>query len=231
MSPQARPRPRVSSESPRLAAFFPMRYAGRVARALIASQLLASLGCGERAARSSDGTKRMADTLAKLYARATAQPDRYEFMNRQRVDALQASFFQQAGGVALRDRFEFARQLLLAGQTREAIAEMESMRRTMQLSPDARSPQFKPFFDLLGIAYLRLGEQDNCNLNPNTSVCILGRLHHTQQEGARTAIAVYSRILQAFPNDVGSRWLLNIAYMAVGEYPSQVPKEYLIPNL
>ena len=209
-----------------------MSRAGRVARAVMASLIFASLGCGARAVpSSSDGTTRMADTLAKLYARARAQPERYEFMNRQRADALQASFFQQAGGVALRDRFEFARQLLLAGQTREAIAEMENIRRTTGLSPDARFPQFKPFFDLLGIAYLRLGEQENCNLNPNTSVCILGRLHHTQQEGARTAIAVYSRILQAFPNDIGSRWLLNIAYMAVGEYPSRVPKAYLIPNL
>jgi hypothetical protein len=209
-----------------------MSRAGRVARAVMASLIFASLGCGARAVpSSSDGTTRMADTLAKLYARASAQPERYEFMNRQRADALQASFFQQAGSVALRDRFEFARQLLLAGQTREAIAEMENIRRTIGLRPDARFPQFKPFFDLLGIAYLRLGEQENCNLNPNTSVCILGRLHHTQQEGARTAIAVYSRILQAFPNDIGSQWLLNIAYMAVGEYPSQVPKAYLIPNL
>ena len=34
-----------------------------------------------------------------------------------------------------------------------------------------RHSQFKPIYDLLGIAYLRLGEQQNCNLNPNTSIC------------------------------------------------------------
>src|SRR5439155_19393742 len=35
----------------------------------------------------------------------------------------------------------------------------------------------------------------------------------------------------SFPDDVGSRWLLNIAYQAVGGYPSLVPKQYLIRNL
>src|SRR5260221_3730798 len=84
---------------------------------------------------------------------------------------------------------------------------------------------------MLGIAYLRLGEQENCNLTPRPSGCILGELHHTQEEGARTAIAVYERILQSFPDDIGSRWLLNIAYMAVGGYPSLVPKQYLIRGL
>src|SRR5258707_6403315 len=35
----------------------------------------------------------------------------------------------------------------------------------------------------------------------------------------------------ALPIYIGSRWLLNIAYMAVGGYPSLVPKQYLIPGL
>ena len=208
-----------------------MRPAGCFAHVVVTALILASPGCRPPAESPSDGTQRMADTLAKLYARAIAQPERYEFMNRQRADAVQAKLFQQGGTAARSDQFELARQFLLAGKTRDAIAELEEMRRTTGLTPDPRFPQYKPFFDLLGIAYLRLGEQENCNLNPNTSVCILGRLHHTQQEGARTAIAVYSRILNAFPDDLGSRWLLNIAYMAVGEYPLQVPRQYLIPNL
>ena len=173
----------------------------------------------------------MADTLAALYARAVADPTRYEFLNRERADAMQLAAFQQGGRSGLEDQFRLARELLLAGRTRDAITELESLRPSAGTFPDARSPQFKPYFDLLGIAYLRLGEQENCNLNPNTSVCILGALRHTQEEGARSAIAVYTRILQAFPNDVGSQWLLNIAYMATGGYPSQVPKRYLIPNL
>ena len=173
----------------------------------------------------------MADTLAALYERALAEPSRYEFLNRERADAMQLGIFQQAGRAPMGDRFRLARELLLAGRTRDAITELEGLRPTAGTVPDASAPQYKPFFDLLGIAYLRLGEQENCNLNPNTSVCILGALRHTQEEGARQAIDIYTRILQAFPDDIGSRWLLNIAYMATGGYPSHVPKHYLIPNL
>src|SRR5207247_2452522 len=93
------------------------------------------------------------------------------------------------------DRFNLAQERLLAGQTREAIADLESVQLAMRLTVDPRLPQNKPFFDLLAIAYLRLGEQENCNLNPNTSVCILGELHHTQQDGARRAAALYEEIL------------------------------------
>jgi hypothetical protein len=202
-----------------------------IAPTLLALLVGGSLGCGARTARSTDGTKQMADTLAYLYAQAMAQPERYEFFNRERADALQTRIFQQGGRAGPDDRYALARQLLLAGRTRDAISELEDLRHTTGVALDARYPQNKPFFDLLGIAYLRLGEQENCNLNPNTSVCILGALRHTQEEGARTAIAIYQRILESFPNDRGSQWLLNVAYMATGGYPSRVPKRYLIPNL
>ena len=203
----------------------------RALLALFALLVGGSLGCGARATRSANGTKQMADTLAYLYAQAMAQPERYEFFNRERAEALQTSLFKQGGRASPEARYGVARQLLLAGRTREAIAELEDLRHTFGMVLDARVPQNKPFFDLLGIAYLRLGEQQNCNLNPNTSVCILGALRHTQEEGARTAIEIYERILETFPDDRGSQWLLNVAYMAVGGYPSRVPKRYLIPNL
>ena len=208
-----------------------IRWNRGIASAMLASYIAGVVGCVAQKSTSSDGTKRMADTLASLYARAIADPSRYEFLNRERAAALRTKLFQQGGVAALDYQFEIARQLVLAGQTREGIAELEEMRRTARLSPDPRFPQYKPFFDMLATAYLRLGEQENCNLDPSASVCILGELHHTQQEGARTAIAVYQRILQSFPDDLGSRWLLNIAYMAVGEYPSRVPPQYLIPGL
>jgi hypothetical protein len=65
-------------------------------------------------------------------------------------------------------------------------------------------------------------------------VCILpleGGARHTHQEGARGAIARYTEILRRFPDDRGSQWLLNIAYLAIGGYPDSIPKRYLIPNL
>ncbi|HJQ20365.1 MAG TPA: FG-GAP-like repeat-containing protein [Gemmatimonadaceae bacterium] len=170
----------------------------------------------------------MSDTLRALATLAASQPGRYEFLNRERADALRAGLRQSND---VRDAFAYARELLLAGQTDDAIAALKTVIGVRGLLLTARHPEFKQVYDLLGIAYLRLGEQQNCNLNPNTSVCILGQLHHTQQDGARQAIALYETMLRNFPDDLGSRWLLNVAYMAAGEYPQRVPKQFLIPGL
>jgi len=86
----------------------------------------------------------------------------------------------------------------------------------------------------LGIAYMRLGERTNCMLNHNGSSCIFpikdGGIH-MQQTGSKKAIEIYENILKEHPDDLESKWLLNIAFMTLGTYPKSVPKEFLIPNL
>ena len=39
----------------------------------------------------------------------------------------------------------------------------------------------------------------------------------------------FNKYLDERPRDLRVRWLLNIAQMTLGEYPSKVPPEYLIP--
>jgi hypothetical protein len=199
-------------------------------------------GCsGEaRSARPRDGSVRMADTLAVIYAQAVANPESNRFLNRERADRLQTELAKHGGGNTVASRYGLAEERLKAGQTREAIAELEGLMRDAGLSADSgRSANSitigqKPIFDLLAISYLRLGEQENCLGNPAANVCILplkdaGR--HAHQEGARGAIARYTELLRHFPDDHGSQWLLNIAYLAIGGYPDSVPNRYLIPNL
>jgi len=106
--------------------------------------------------------------------------------------------------------------------------------KVMGIHADSLTPETKPLFDLLAIAYLRLGEQENCLENPAADVCILPLARagkHAHEEGAREAIARYLALLRRFPDDYGSRYLLNIATMAVGGYPEQVPGPYLMPGL
>jgi hypothetical protein len=200
----------------------------------------ASLGCDQaKSSRTPEpdarsGTKRMADTLAAIYAQAVRSPEPNIFLNRERVAAIKARMTWQRGGQALNSRHWIAEELLRAGDTRESIAELESIMRDAKLTADSLTPQKKPLYELLALAYLRLGEQENCLDNPAATVCILplkGAAQHTQQEGARGAIARYTELLNRFPEDHGSRWLLNIAYLAIGGYPDSVPKRYLIPNL
>ena len=197
---------------------------------LAAAATLLLVACGGRSAAPVDGTRRMADTLQSLYAAAVANPGGYEFLNRERADALFAGV-QESGGRDRRDVFALARELLLAGRTEDAIAVLRRLVSSSGMLLTRRHPEFKPVYDLLGIAYLRLGEQQNCNLNPNTSVCIIGQLHHEQREGARNAKALYETMLREFPDDMTSRWLLNVAAMAAGEYPRGLTRTQLIPNI
>jgi hypothetical protein len=135
-----------------------------------------------------------------------------------------------------RNRYLLALERFKAGLNREAIRDVEQMIRDAGFSPAAERipPDAKPLFDLLAMAYLRLGEQENCIDNPAAEVCILplkGKGLHALPEGARRSIDLFQRILQAFPDDHGSRWLLNIAHMAAGEFPDKVPPRHLIPGL
>ncbi len=86
----------------------------------------------------------------------------------------------------------------------------------------------------VGIAYMRLGERSNCMLNHTGASCVFPIKNegvHRLQTGSQKAIETYQAILKANPKDVESKWLLNIAYMTLGEYPESVPAEFLIPGL
>jgi hypothetical protein len=86
----------------------------------------------------------------------------------------------------------------------------------------------------IAIAYMRLGERSNCMLNHNGSSCIFpikdGGVH-VIKTGSRKAIEEYETILKNHPDDLESKWLLNIAFMTLGSYPKGVPPEFLIPGL
>ena len=213
-------------------------------RVVLAFAVSAGLGCYQEKRssppRPRDGNARMADTLAFINAQALAHPQSNPFLNRERADSIQAAVVLQTGADAWNSRHQLAEERLKAGQNVEAITELETLMRDAGLSlngglsADMIAPRKKSVFDLLAIAYLRLGEQQNCLGNPETGVCILPLKdggQHTHQEGARGAIARYTELLRHFPDDRGSQWLLNIAYLAIGGYPDSVPKQYLIPNL
>lgn len=82
-----------------------------------------------------------------------------------------------------------------------------------------------------GIAFLRYAEVTNCIQNHNEESCIFPlseKAQHRNETGARAAIKLYSQILEMYPDDLASRWLLNIAYMQIGGYPQDVPVAWLI---
>ena len=85
---------------------------------------------------------------------------------------------------------------------------------------------------LMGIIALRQGEMDNCLACIGPSSCIfpiVPEAVHEYQNGSREAVRWFNTYLDEWPGDLRVIWLLNIAYMTLGEYPDQVPKDRLIP--
>jgi hypothetical protein len=88
----------------------------------------------------------------------------------------------------------------------------------------------------LAVAYMRLGETENCVRHHGVDSCILplrGDGIYLQQERSKQAIEVLTLVLrvarEGTPRFLEARWLLNLAYMTIGAYPDQVPQAYLIP--
>ena len=129
------------------------------------------------------------------------------------------------------------REQLQLGNQRKGI---DHLNRAYQLLPRVRtrlsaSSLHETIF-YLGVGYLRLGEIENCLLRHSAESCIVpiqaGGVHRLQ-EGSRKAIEYFRELLESTSPAVylhlSARWLLNVAYMTIGDYPDDVPRAYLIP--
>ncbi len=179
------------------------------------------------------GTARMAAELDSIYRAALADPMRYGHLNRERAEVWRAEISRTQDREQSMARYYYAYESLAAGETEAAIREIESLMEDSGLA-ESVSPESKPLFELLAVAYLRLGEQRNRvpNRSPGASILPLTEgAVHSEPEGSRRAISLYVQILLAYPRDLQARWLLNIAHMTLGTYPDGVPAEYVIPGL
>lgn len=93
----------------------------------------------------------------------------------------------------------------------------------------------------LGTAWIRVGETQNCCARYTPDSCIVpiqGDGIHRNKEGSQRAIECFEEVLSNSAIDEleqiqvheAAKWLLNIAYMTIGEYPDSVPPEHLIPE-
>ena len=191
--------------------------------ALVSTLLVA---CSTLPSNEHSGTERMGARLREIAHNQDLTTNTY--LNARRVGYLRSLDAPLDPLAKLRSSVLLARELLRAGNTGEAIDEL------LRVQPEfeARKVQMNPTLDmLLGIAYMRLGEQENCLNEHNTESCLLpmsGAGIHTKKQGSRAAVSKFTAILERDPSDLTARWLLNIAYMTLGEYPNAVPDSWLV---
>ncbi len=83
----------------------------------------------------------------------------------------------------------------------------------------------------LAKAYMRKAEQENCLQNHNLESCIIPmskKAQHQLRDGSEKTIKILTSLLKENSTDKEIQYLLNIAHMTLGSYPSKVAKEYRI---
>ncbi len=178
-----------------------------------------------------EGGREVANRLRALAH--TTQVELNGDLNRMRIDSLRRAIAEAPNwSRAARLRLELGDQLLRAGRTRESIDAFRYVQHELvRRKSTAPLRATWPLHAFLGLAHMRLAEQENCLELHNTESCLLPISPagvHALQESARQALSEYGQVLAQRPDDGAARWLLNIIHMTLGDYPHGVPAAWRI---
>lgn len=180
---------------------------------------------------ASPATRRMVRGLARIAD--TADPIVNVYLNRDRAAGMRTLLSRPLPPVKqVQLRASIVQELIRAGQMREAIDEVEAIHALLARHDLPADPSFlRMLRDQQALAWLRVGEQET------GAVPAHGWLFPMRigggpafEPGARTAMELYAANLAEDPLDLSTRWLLNIASMAAGLYPDDVPTPWLLPD-
>ncbi|MGB6830203.1 MAG: FG-GAP-like repeat-containing protein [Terracidiphilus sp.] len=117
-----------------------------------------------------------------------------------------------------------------SGEMEDSIREWKAAYDMAETAQPASLPNLE---ESLGASYLHLSEMENGIYLNNTDLDIFPPLHphasFEKTEDSKHAIEYFQKYLEQQPDDLEVRWLLNLAYMTLGQYPSGVPVKYRIP--
>jgi hypothetical protein len=124
-------------------------------------------------------------------------------------------------------------ELLRAGRNEEALVRFDHLLEVIghyrERFPDDFVRDMQAY---RAISQLRLGFYENCiglHAAKRCAIPIAADAVYEHQRGPRGATEQYVSLLEQQPDDMRARWLLNVAHMALGEYPDRVPDRWLIP--
>ena len=175
-----------------------------------------------------ESTRKMAALLQQIIR--DADPMRNPFRSVEQVALLREKIARTTDFEQLLDlKMQLIQQVLQTGLADEALKENEDIIRQLRQYAPQDTKLLPQLLLMSALCHLRMGEQENCLLNHNGDSCLFpiqGGGVHQLQRGSRGAITVLTELLQRSPGDLQARWLLNIAYMTLGEYPDKVPAKW-----
>ena len=176
------------------------------------------------------GTLQMRDSIQKIKQATNFRKHIYESGERLKLIEEEVNSAKANGTLTPNLYVEYGQVLLEAGRSQDAIAVFETILTNLPAN-NTITTTTKVLHEALALGYLRLGEQLNCLENHSTESCLFpikGKGIHINKSGSQMAIKKYKDILKVFPDDLQSRWLLNVAYMTLGDYPENVPSSLRI---
>jgi FG-GAP-like repeat/ASPIC and UnbV len=200
---------------------------------LVAGALFGGMARPDEAGRADPSTLEMAERLREQAARV--DPAKLGFIVNDRRAALLAESLTWPRPIAERLglRFRYAAELLNSGNITASLQEIDGLEEDAGTNQPAWwSTNHSETFVLRALAYLRMGEEQNCHQGNTPDSClapIRGQGIHQRREGSTRATLVLNRILDEDPANLRARWLLNVAHMTLGTYPEGVGARQLIP--
>src|SRR5664279_6312970 len=159
----------------------------------------------------SPGAKKMGDLLAKIYSESDWKLDPNKSgVRAEYYKGLLNTKLNPKDEVAVREAF--GNELLQAGDSEGAVHALEQVRKIIQEQSVVIPPQVdRRLHEELAIAYLRLGEQENCLHYHGQKSCLFplqGSGVHKLPRGAEGGVRELTALLEKYPEDLESRWLL-----------------------
>jgi tetratricopeptide (TPR) repeat protein len=114
------------------------------------------------------------------------------------------------------------------GNMAQAIEQYEEAVRIAVTDVPKAVPQMD---EALGIAYLHKSEMDNDVYRNPGDRCLLPMRPgnaYAKPGDSEKAVEYFLKYLEQKPDQLEVKWLLNLAYMTLGDYPAKVPPKYLI---
>ena len=101
-----------------------------------------------------------------------------------------------------------------------------------QIAQDQLPQAMAELEEALGISYLHQSEMENDVYRAPGNRCIFPPrpgIKYAKTADSERAIEYFTRYLARKPDQLDIKWLLNLAYMTLGEYPDGVPADYRLP--
>jgi tetratricopeptide (TPR) repeat protein len=148
------------------------------------------------------------------------------------LDSASPAFSSQAPLDQMQANYAWAQIHAFQGEMNPAIEKWKAADKIAKSSiPGTNSLMDETF----GVAYLHKAEMDNGVYREPDDRCIFpprpgnSSSKYAKPEDSKQAIEYFSKYLEQKPDDLEVKWLLNLAYMTLGQYPQGVPQKYLIP--